>query len=171
MESMQPILEETFIAFATMTMLDMDTEFDPIDDSGKAWIQEHALDLAKGIDETTTDKLRVQLEEAMSQGEGIEKIARRIRQVFEEASVYRSAMIARTETTNAANMGSLSAAKRGGCQTKTWYTAMDERVCPYCGILHGKTIGIDDVFPGDILGPSRHPNCRCTLLFSFDEVG
>jgi len=160
-----PILEETFIMFAEMYLEGWDPEIDPIDEAFRAWIEEHAFELAKGINETTTQALRRQLDEAW-ETEGVEDIARRIREVMDQASRYRSFMIARTETTNAANMGSLSAAKRAGVATKTWYCALDERVCPSCFALHGMTIGIDEVFPGDILGPSLHPNCRCCLIFS-----
>jgi SPP1 gp7 family putative phage head morphogenesis protein len=168
-EEVLPILEETFIIFAKMQLEGWDLEIDPIDVTARAWIEEHALELAKGITETTTQALRRQLTEAWKT-EGIEEIARRIREVMEQASRYRSFMIARTETTNAANMGSLSAAKRAGVAKKTWYCGLDERVCPSCSALHGMTIDIDEAFPGDILGPSKHPNCRCTLLYSFEEA-
>ena len=167
-ESVLPELEETFRVFAEKTAADIEAILDPIDDAAKMWIEQHAAELARGVTQTTMNALRVQLAEGWEQGEGIEQIARRIRVEMENASRYRSFMIARTETTNAANMGSLSVAQRAGRETKKWYTAMDERTCSHCNALHGVTIGITETFPGGTIAPSLHPQCRCLLLFPVD---
>jgi Phage Mu protein F like protein len=49
---------------------------------------------------------------------------------------------------------------------KVWITARDERVCPVCGPLHGKRVGINEQFKtaqGEFWTPGLHPNCRCQL--------
>jgi hypothetical protein len=49
---------------------------------------------------------------------------------------------------------------------KMWVTARDERVCPVCGPLHGKKVGINDRFvtkEGAFWTPGLHPNCRCVI--------
>jgi len=49
---------------------------------------------------------------------------------------------------------------------KMWLTAKDERVCPVCGPLHGKKVGINEKFvthQGEFWSPGLHPNCRCEL--------
>jgi hypothetical protein len=49
---------------------------------------------------------------------------------------------------------------------KMWITAKDERVCPVCGPLHGKKVGINDQFKtaeGVFWTPGLHPNCRCVV--------
>lgn len=47
--------------------------------------------------------------------------------------------------------------------TVTWITALDERVCPICRPLQGKTWKVGD---STLQTPIRdtHPNCRCRLL-------
>jgi len=49
---------------------------------------------------------------------------------------------------------------------KIWITAKDERVCPVCGPLHGKKVGLHDQFKtkeGSFWTPGLHPNCRCVV--------
>lgn len=50
---------------------------------------------------------------------------------------------------------------------KVWLTARDERVCPQCGPLHGKKVGVKEQFelPGGhrVYVPGVHPNCRCEV--------
>ena len=49
---------------------------------------------------------------------------------------------------------------------KLWITAKDERVCPVCGPLHGKKVGINERFrtkEGEFWTPGLHPNCRCVV--------
>ena len=68
-----------------------------------------------------------------------------------------------------------------------WCTAEDERVCPWCGPVHGKVVGAEDNFfnQGDVLEaegqtlalnyraidvPPLHPNCRCFVRAEEIEV-
>lgn len=49
---------------------------------------------------------------------------------------------------------------------KMWVTARDEKVCPSCGPLHGKRVGVREQFKtklGDFWVPGLHPNCRCIV--------
>jgi SPP1 gp7 family putative phage head morphogenesis protein len=65
-----------------------------------------------------------------------------------------------------------SAAEAGYQVEKVWRTQEDEKVCPYCGALDGKTVAIDALFdpPLDLkpyatfVGPPAHINCRCRLI-------
>ncbi|MGB9866726.1 MAG: phage minor head protein [Bacillota bacterium] len=128
------------------------------------WINQHAFELVEQVTETTVKQLRLTLEEGWKAGEGIEDLARRIRQVFDQATRYRSFVIARTETTAAANMAQIAVMERAGHRYKMWWAAQDERMCPLCGALHGKTVRIDEEFAPGVFAPPRHPNCRCTTL-------
>lgn len=168
METVLPELEATYATFAEMVAAGLGAEYDPMDDAARVWIQEHVAELAKGVTDTTREALRRTIEDGWMQGEGVDDIAKRIREVMEYASRYRSYMIARTETTNAANMGSISAAQQIGIETKTWWAAVDERMCSLCSGLHGTTVPIDEPFEFGGMGPSRHPNCRCCLTFKVD---
>ena len=93
---------------------------------------------------------------------------------------YRGYLIARTELAYSYNKGYFDGIKQAqakgymGEAVKIWCTADDERVCPYCGSLEGKTIALDEEFafrtklaasnPGIRLTPPAHPNCRCTIM-------
>ncbi len=59
---------------------------------------------------------------------------------------------------------------------RVWITAMDERKCPVCGALNGRTVGLRDNFSHTTDGssggagktytaltPAIHPNCRCSI--------
>lgn len=45
--------------------------------------------------------------------------------------------------------------------TKQWHTAADEFVCPVCGPIHGKIVGITKTFSRGVFAPPVHPSCRC----------
>lgn len=94
---------------------------------------------------------------------------------------YRGYNIARTELAFAYNKGAHFGTEQAiaegylGHMKKTWCTADDERVCPVCGQLEGKTIEMDEDFdfktklaasnPGIRRTPPAHPSCRCTVLY------
>ncbi len=87
---------------------------------------------------------------------------------------YRGYNIARTELADAYNQGAYETAKQAqaagylGKATATWCTAADERVCPTCGRLEGKTVDLDEGFNlanGRKLPPA-HPGCRCGYLIN-----
>lgn len=50
---------------------------------------------------------------------------------------------------------------------KVWVTAIDERVCPVCRPMDGRSVGLTDFFhvaKTRIMVPPVHPNCRCTTV-------
>ena len=87
----------------------------------------------------------------------------------------RARRIAVTEVTRMYAEGNLIAWKSTGYVTeKIWRTARDERVCPICGPLEGKSVAIDAGWSADnagnivadyggLLNPPAHVNCRCYL--------
>lgn len=89
---------------------------------------------------------------------------------------HRAETIARTETVAAANEGQrqlwAQAQDRGllrAGQLRRWVTTPDERLCPVCRLLDGKTAALDGTFPGGLLNPPAHPNCRCATVLSFGK--
>lgn len=87
---------------------------------------------------------------------------------------YRAETIARTETIAAANEGQRQlwkqAQERGflkATQRRRWITTPDERLCPVCKALNGKTATLGEPFPGGYMNPPAHPNCRCATGLSF----
>ncbi|MEM4498025.1 MAG: phage portal protein [Nitrososphaerota archaeon] len=51
----------------------------------------------------------------------------------------------------------------GGKGVVRWVTAEDEKVCPMCSSLEGKTWSLDELETAAFMQPPLHPNCRCRL--------
>lgn len=81
--------------------------------------------------------------------------------VFSKAQ-YRMEMIARTEVLRAHNQGRIKFHQRVGVQKLEWLAMEDERMCPVCGGLDGKTF-LTEKFPQQ----PAHPNCRCTNVVAW----
>ncbi len=132
---------------------------------------------------TTLDSLKTQLDTGLEQGLGIADLTDVLNGVFDFADETRAAAIARTETTRTANAAKEDAwAQSGIVGTKVWFTAEDEKVCPYCSTMDGKEIDLGSSFLGlgdsidgsdgssltadysSVGGPPLHPNCRCDLI-------
>jgi len=134
------------------------------------------------VNSLTKEKISTQLNEGVLAGESIPQLKKRVEGVYADARGARAEMIARTETTRASTKATLEAWRQSNVVTsKEWWTAEDERVCPWCNSMHGKQFGIDNNFfdKGDNLniegrelsfdkysvdGPPLHPSCRCMLV-------
>jgi len=95
---------------------------------------------------------------------------------------YQARRIVRTEITRTSNTASRKRYLASGMKYWQWNTAIDERVCPTCAPLDGKSIKIGIPFNkflsaqgqkknrGKILyQPPAHPMCRCGVSPSFNE--
>lgn len=92
---------------------------------------------------------------------------------------YRGMRIARQELAMAYNTGADNGIRQAqeagymGAMRKVWCTSEDERVCPICGPLDGKIVGMDEEFPTNVssrykftrLYPPAHIQCRCVALY------
>ena len=127
-------------------------------------------------------KIQSAVLQGILQGEGPEKIARRLMDVGQMG--YNAAIrYARTMTTSAQNAGRYNAFHRAsdlGVQlTIEWEAVMDDRTRHAHRMMHGERTELDEPFetpdgytiyyPGDCSGVSDAPqseiwNCRCTLL-------
>ncbi len=94
-------------------------------------------------------------------------VRRRAQKNYDRLLTYRSQLIARTETINAATQGQVRtwnrAVKDGTLPSgmvKVWITAGDRRVDPDCIALDGSTVPITEAFNPD---PPLHASCRCAL--------
>ncbi len=124
------------------------------------WIATRSLTLAKELNKTTTDRLRRELAEGFAEGEGTDKIARRIGGFFDQTYKGRAKAIARTEVIAASNEGALNAYEDEGILKVEFITALDERVDDECAALHGQIFPVDEAHG---LIPI-HTNCRCTFV-------
>jgi HK97 family phage portal protein len=137
--------------------------------------------LAKSYNNTTANLLKTALNEGISAGEDFTQLAARVKAVYEFSDQKRAVAVSRTESFYVANEGSREAYRQSGVvQSVRWYTAEDERVCPHCGPLNVRIIGINEVFfkkgeeltaAGSTLKlnyrtidvPPLHTHCRCFI--------
>jgi HK97 family phage portal protein len=127
-----------------------------------------------GVIQTIKNQIQKELVESYQIGESIDKIADRIRNVFDVAK-SRALVIARTEIIGAANEGRAIAINRSGFKEKEWFTALDEKVRDQHKAMHGKKIKVGTFWvfsdgtslrhPGDYSGPAHQIiQCRCVEI-------
>ncbi len=134
------------------------------------------LDPAKDIP-WNMKKINAETLQGILQGESMDKIAKRLRNV-QEMNRTQAIRSARTIVTGAENKGRIDSYKKaeeeGIILEKEWLAAIDSRTRHWHADLNGKTAPIDEPFHndfGDIMypgDPHAHPanvyNCRCTLV-------
>lgn len=120
------------------------------------------------INSTVRRQLSESLREGIINGETIDELANRVRDIYNMAG-NRAKMIARTETTGAVNGGAFLYYREGGIRKKRWITALDEAVRESHQALHGEIRMMEESFsnglkfPGDDGPPEEVINCRCVL--------
>ena len=130
------------------------------------------LDLRKDIP-WNMKKINSEVLQGIIQGEGMDKIAKRIGNV-QEMNKNASIRTARTIVTGAENKGRFDSYQRatddGIILKEEWISTNDSRTRHSHAIMDGETKGIDGkfsnglAFPGDPNGePSEVYNCRCTM--------
>jgi SPP1 gp7 family putative phage head morphogenesis protein len=115
-------------------------------------------------------------------GESTFQLRARVELIMGSASTMRADRIARTEVARAQGYGDIQAWSQSGIvESKEWYTARDEHVCPFCNALDGKvfkltesifskgdafTVGDQklDLSYDDVQSAPLHVSCRCALL-------
>jgi HK97 family phage portal protein len=129
------------------------------------WIQEELGSKIQGINDTTLENLKGTLQDGIDLGEGVDDLAKRVRETYEDAKGYRAEVIARTETISAFTEGNRQLYQESGVKQLQFYTATDERVCEECYSKHGNKYGIEEA-QGII---PVHPQCRCTWVAVQEE--
>jgi len=142
---------------------------------------------------TTVEKeIRGDIADSIAAGESKSQTIKRVRGNFNAR--FKADRVVRTETIWAHNEGTLEAWKQSGVvRGKKWDTVPDDRRCPYCASMHGKTIGIDSTYfekgtdltvdspdSGNpitlkfsyesVKHPPLHPSCRCQLIPIIEDV-
>lgn len=132
-------------------------------------IQKRAEQFAEEVNSTTLTKLDATLAEGINESEGITELRERVEDVYSEFPTYRSEMIARTEATNANNLGLLEGYRQSDVATgKEWIATMDDRTRDEHMALDGEIVGLNEKFSNGLAYPSE-PNCRCVLGPAFIE--
>lgn len=150
-------------------------DWDVISQAAIDYLEIYRLHTVPGITQTIQDRATKVIRQWIESGEPLRDLTQRLDPVFGTARAKR---IAVTEVTRTYAAGNTAAWKSTGLVTaKVWQTAVDERVCPICGPLHGKTVEIDGNFsllgeslppgfnPAEMIfiHPPAHPGCRCWL--------
>jgi HK97 family phage portal protein len=138
------------------------------------YIERDSMEFVSSVNTTTRNKLKKTLSDGVKLGEDADQLAKRIRDIYKEATENRAKMIARTEVMRANNFATQEAYRQSGIVVgKEWLTAIDERTCPYCNELDGKILSLKDNYFsssfGKISEPPLHPRCRCTTMPVFDK--
>jgi SPP1 gp7 family putative phage head morphogenesis protein len=145
----------------------------------------------KTVANTVQAEVRASIAESITMGESRSQAVKRVRDQFDAR--FKADRVVRTETIWAHNEGTTQAWDQSGVvKGVEWDTVEDDRRCPYCAEMHGKTISKGDVFfeKGDSLTvdspesgnpitlkfgfetikhPPLHPNCRCQLIPIIDD--
>ena len=129
------------------------------------------LETAENITQTTIRLIQEVLSDAALEGWSFDEIVKKL--VSPEMSAKRARLIARTETVNAANAGSMANLKAAGATKKIWISARDNRTRDHHRDVNQTVIGIDEAFkvgdsymqhPGDKAGTAEEVcNCRCAV--------
>lgn len=127
----------------------------------------YVTDWLEQLDETSRDAVRDAVETFVREpGTTVGDMVDMLSETFGEARSWR---IATTETTRVYAQADDLYAQEMAQQypdmtvTKQWWTNNDDRVCPICGPLHGREVGINEPFDpaNGIESPPAHVNCRC----------
>jgi HK97 family phage portal protein len=153
----------------------------------RAFLEQYSLTFAQRIGTTTKLALQQVLIQAREEDWQITRLITEVGRLYEGWKDFqRSEMIARSETIRASNAGAEQAYLLAGIEREEWFTSEDERVCEFCGEMHGKTVRVNEVFfrQGETMSvvdqdgktqqlkmdyedvgyPPLHPDCRCTIL-------
>lgn len=142
--------------------------------------------------ETTRRQIIEAVQRGLSDGKGVEQIAKEVREALPGMTRLRSAIIARTETHSAAQFASIQTAKRSRFPlVKVWNSVSDPRTRDFGEgdgkadqanhrAMNGVTVPLDEPFmvpnrygsfdamqfPGDQAAPAYQcVNCRCAMSY------
>jgi HK97 family phage portal protein len=183
-KDIEPYLERIIKAQGDQVLYDygLMRNFDMEAQQVVSYLENLGYTFVKEVNSTTRSDVISTLSEGLRKGEGINELRDRVAAVYTDFMETRAALIARTEVLRAANFSANEAYRQSGIVvSKEWLTAADERTCPYCAEMDGKTIGVEEVYfdKGDtfetaggkmdikvssVKYPPLHPRCRCTIV-------
>lgn len=165
----------------------LDVSYNVVNPTTIEYIKNHALEMARQINETTREDLRQHIAsaiaEAVNAGASTDKIKDAIMEAVDDTfdiTESRAYIIARTETARAVNWGQNEFAKNCGIPLKKkWLSARDSAVRPSHREADGQIADLYAPFivdgealeyPGDPnASPGNTINCRCTVEYVPEE--
>ena len=152
------------VAIAELNSDEAGTASDQLDTAAADFVEQHGAELVKGIADTTRERLRDTIGEAVTDGYSSQKLASAIADDY-GFSTSRALTIARTEVAYAHVQGNLAGWKATGqVERKRWIVG--DGCCDACQDLDGVEVDLDGTFDyedGPVDAPPAHPNCRCDV--------
>lgn len=148
----------------------IDFEFDVASQAAIDWADKHAGELIDGISETSREAINNATAELLETGDWSEALDEILAAVGDPD---RARLIARNESMIAVHEGQREAWDQAvesglleGDEEREWIVVGDEKVCPICQSLEGKTAKIGQSYISDegeaYEGPPAHVSCRCS---------
>jgi SPP1 gp7 family putative phage head morphogenesis protein len=173
---MMGLMQEQLSAWTGAVGIDWDIENPAVAD----FIRGHSFAFAQRISDTTMEEVKRLVLAAQGEGWSIVRMVDELKAVYGGWSDLRAEMIARSETIRSSNAGLVEGYKQNGISEIEWFAALDDRLCPFCGEMHGKRLAIGEAWfeggsemyvgqerlvmdYGDVFWPPLHPNCRCVM--------
>lgn len=173
---LRPFLLESILTGFRTGIIRVNISVSDITSSDPAVIEAlEALNIkGKGISRTTAARIAEIVQEALTQGHGVDDVARRISAEFDAFRASRSRTIAVTSVTTGFEAGQYAAFRRAGIRATRWLSERDTRVRPTHDAADTQERPLNAPFqvgralllhPGDPTGPAEEViGCRCTLL-------
>lgn len=179
-DEFMPALEAIYGDTEKYWGLQMGVAFNVRNIEGEYALDQYTLKFSNHIARTNSDSIKTILQYGYRDGSTIEQMTSRINDLYSGWSDWRGELIARTETTRAANDGARKLYKRWGVEQKEWLSTFDDRTRDTHKALDGQIVDIDEYFespsgaklmqPGDSSAPlSETAACRCTTLPVIDN--
>lgn len=125
------------------------------------------------INDTTYNAIKRLLQNAIDDGESLDSVARRIRDLFDGFSKTRATVVARTETNGIMNGAADATYRMAGIDKKEWLATLDDVTRDSHAEADGQIVPMSSpfevggealAFPGDQAGsPGNTINCRCAM--------
>ena len=135
----------------------------------ETFLEKEALRLVKSVTGTVKEDVRQALIEGMKEGEGINKLTKRLQDIVEgyrgKGQAYRAERVARTEAISAMSKSSQETYKAADIKKNQWLDTGDSRQDELCFQLAAmEPVKIGEEFDNGISAPPAHVNCRCALM-------
>jgi len=180
----ETIVKESALAFALVGIPDQ--RLDDQDKLVRRFISSRMLKLGKSTSKTTRNDVQGIIDRWNEEKGDIPLLKQMLSEYFLDPS--RAELIARTEVSRASGFAQETVYEEVGAVGKQWSTAIDERVCEFCGEMDGKIVGVTEnywekgdevageaggILPiglDDVSSPPLHPACRCDLIPIFADT-
>lgn len=146
--------------------------------SARNYVYGPGAERIRKITETTRNKVRQFLTDALDKGWSIQETAKELTSYTQAINKSRAVVIARTEILSSSNHGAYLGAKSTGLQLqKVWLSTPGTRTRDAHRAANGQTVGMEDLFtvngqrllhPGDSSHGASASNligCRCAVIF------